>query len=295
MATGRAPRSSAPARKKPARMDVSEVDGARSILDLGPDDEARNSTVDRALRVLEAFLLGEPQLGVLEISRQLDLDKSVIHRILATLVRRRFIEQDPASRRYQIGLRVWELGQRYLAGHQLEDLADAELTKVVGRHPYASANFATLDGADVVVVSTVRGPGPINVYIDPGTRLAAELTATGRALLAYLPEVQMTRAVNKRRQAGLGGRTAIQLSDLADELETIRRQGYSLSRGEYVPGIGTVAVAIRGASGEPVAALSIEFLIAPETADLWVTLPAELQASAEEIERVINAPAALSS
>ncbi|MCL2781848.1 MAG: helix-turn-helix domain-containing protein, partial [Actinomycetia bacterium] len=92
-----------------------------------PDPGARNSTVDRALRVLEAFLVDEPQLGVVELSRQLDLDKSVIHRILATLVRRRFIEQDPVSRRYQIGLRVWELGQRYRAGHQLRDLAEKEL------------------------------------------------------------------------------------------------------------------------------------------------------------------------
>jgi DNA-binding IclR family transcriptional regulator len=228
---------------------------------------------------------------VLELSRQLDLDKSVIHRILATLVRRRFIEQDPASRRYQIGLRVWELGQRYLAGDQLEDLAERELTKVVGRHAYASAYLATLDGADVVVVTTVRGPGPINVYIDPGTRLAAELTATGRALLAYLSDVQMARAVNKRRRAGLGGRPSVALSELRKELALIRRTGFSISRGEYVPGIGTVAVAIRGTSGEPIAALSIDFLIAPETEDLWTELPVELQASAEEIERVINGPA----
>ena len=261
-----------------------------SPLDVGPEDEARNSTVDRALRVLEAFLVGESQLGVLELSRQLDLDKSVIHRILATLVRRRFIEQDPASRRYQIGLRVWELGQRYLAGHHLEELAEKELTKVVSRHPYATAYLATLDGADVVVVATVRGPGPINVYIDPGTRLAAELTGTGRALLAHLPEVQMIRAVNRRRQAGLGGRPAVALKELSKELALIRFQGHSISRGEYVPGIGTVAVAVRGASGQPIASLSIDFLIAPETEALWSELPAELQASAEEIERVVNAP-----
>jgi DNA-binding IclR family transcriptional regulator len=52
-----------------------------------------------------------------------------------------------------------------------------------------------------------------------------------------------------------------------------------------------VAVAIRGVSGEPIAALSIEFLISPETEYLWTELPVELQASVQEIERVINAPA----
>ena len=263
----------------------------RSGIDIGPDDEARNSTVDRALRVLEAFLGGDSQLGVLELSRQLDLDKSVIHRILATLVRRRFIEQDPASRRYQIGLRVWELGQRYTSGGQLEDLAETELRRVVGHHPYATGYLAKLDGADVVVVMTIRGPGPVNVYIDPGTRLAAELTATGRALLAHVPEVQMTRAVSTRRQAGLGGRPAMPLMELRQELAQIRERGHSISRGDYAPGIGTVATAVRAANGEPIAALSIDFLIAPETEALWKELPIELEASAAEIGRLVNASA----
>ncbi len=267
--------------------DTAGVD--RVGLDVTPDDEARNSTVDRALRVLEAFLVDEPQLGVLELSRKLELDKSVIHRILATLVRRRFIEQDPVSRRYQVGLRVWELGQRYAVGHQMEALAEAELEKVVGPHPYATGYFSTLDGADVVVVRTVRGPGPVNVYIDPGTRLAAELTVTGRSLLACLPEAQMVRAVQKRRQAGLGGRTGKALADLEKDLAKIRDEGLSLSRGDYAPGIGTVAVAIRTADGSPIGALSVDFLIAPETDGLWDDVPVKLAASATEIERVVNA------
>jgi IclR family transcriptional regulator, KDG regulon repressor len=258
-------------------------------LDVTPDDEARNSTVDRALRVLEAFLVDEPQLGVLELSRKLDLDKSVIHRILATLVRRRFIEQDPVSRRYQVGLRVWELGQRYVAGHQLEALAETELEKVVGHAAYATGYFSTLDGADVVVVRTVRGPGPVNVYIDPGTRLAAELTVTGRSLLACLPEAQMLRAVQKRRQAGLGGRSGKALEDLEKDLAQVREEGLSLSRGDYAPGIGTVAVAVRTSDGNPIGALSVDFLIAPETDSLWDEIPINLAASAAEIERVVNA------
>jgi IclR family KDG regulon transcriptional repressor len=268
---------------------VSPIEVTES-LEIGLEDgEARNSTVDRALRVLEAFLDADSELGVLELSRQLDLDKSVIHRILVTLVRRRFLEQDPVSRRYRIGLRVWELGQRYLPGHDLEELANRELTRIVSRHAYATAYLAVLDGADVVVVTTLRGPGPINVHIDPGTRIAAELTATGRSLLAHLPDAQLTRLVTKRRAAGLGGRTPLPLKDLVTQLETVRSDGVSVSRGEYVPGIGTVAVAIRGPLGVPLAALTIDFLIAPETESLWDVVPGELAASAQEIERVVNA------
>jgi DNA-binding IclR family transcriptional regulator len=98
----------------------------------------------------------------------------------------------------------------------------------------------------------------------------------------------MTRRVNKRRQAGLGGRPTASLDDLRAELASIRERGHSISRGEYVAGIGTVAVAVRSSSGEPVAALSIDFLVAPETERLLEQLPVELTHIADEIERAVQ-------
>src|SRR5690606_29824715 len=128
----------------------------------------------------------ESELGVLELSRQLSLDKSVIHRILATLVARRFLEQDPISRRYRVGLRVWELGQRFLTGQPLKEVAERELRRMISSHAYATAYISELDHGDIVVSTTVVGPGPLNITINPGTRMMAELTTTGRTMLAQL-------------------------------------------------------------------------------------------------------------
>ncbi|MCL1898324.1 MAG: IclR family transcriptional regulator [Micrococcales bacterium] len=253
----------------------------------------RNLTVDRALRVLEAFLGSETQLGVVELSRQLDLDKSVIHRILTTLAGRRFIEQDPLTRRYQIGLRVWELGQRYRTSHQLRNLAEAELTAITRKHPYTTGYLSTLDTADVVVVTTVRGPGPINLYSDPSTHLIAELTTTGRVLLAWLPQAQLATLVDPNRHGGPAEMPAVSMTDLAAALAAIRERGYGTNQGgPYAPpGTGTVAVAIRAPQGQAMAALTVDFLIGPETEKLWSKLPGELTASAARIEHVINAEA----
>ncbi len=251
--------------------------------------EARNSTVDRALRVLEAFLSDDEALGVLELSRQLDLDKSVIHRILSTLVARRFLEQDPSTRRYRVGLRVWELGQRYMSGQLLKDLAEKELTRMIATHPYATGYLAQLDGGDVVVVSTVRGPGPINVYIDPGSRLVGEVTTTGRVLLAQLAPVEAERIVSRRRLRGTADRPVGDLEHLARDLADIRERGFASSVGRYTPGVGTVAHAIVASTGEPLMSLSVDFLVGPETEDLFEVLPGELAECVREIERVIHA------
>ena len=163
--------------------------GHRGGTDLAPraSVSAQNSTVDRALRVLQVFLDKGNDLGVLEIAATLDLDKSVVHRILATLVRRRFLEQDHATRKYRVGLRVWELGRLYVSGVQLEELAMERLTTLMGGLSYTTGALSILDGAEVVVLTCVRGPGPFNITLEPGLRLPAALTATGRAMWPTCP------------------------------------------------------------------------------------------------------------
>jgi IclR family KDG regulon transcriptional repressor len=245
-------------------------------------DDAKNSTVDRALRVLDAFLTEERELGVLEIARMVELDKSVIHRILTTLVRRGFLEQNPVSRRYRVGLRAWELGQRYVAGHQLEELATAALTRVVENHPYTTGSLSVLDGADVVVLLAVRSAGPVSVYVDPGTRLPAALTASGRAVLAYAKLDEVTVAV---RGGGAAGHPRPRAAQVARDLAEIRATGHAVNRGVYFPGIATIAGCVRDSAGTPLGALSVYFPIAPETEDLFAKLPDALHDAVEEVSR----------
>lgn len=256
-----------------------------------PPGNAPNSTVDRALRVLEAFLADEDTLGVLDLSRHLGLDKSVIHRILSTLVARRFLEQDPVTRRYRVGLRIWELGQHYLAGQLLTDVAEKELSRMIAGHSYATGYLAKLDGGDVVVVSTIRGPGPINLYMDPGSRLAAELTTTGRTLLAYLPPAKAAQIIARRRVAGNGRREVPSATDLEDELAAIRRRGYGENIGGYAAGVNTAAVALCDSDGTPVLALSVDFLSMPETEGLSAVIPIELQECIGRIEHILQTAA----
>lgn len=250
---------------------------------------AKNSTVDRALQVLEAFLADEESLALADLTRVLPLDASVIHRILATLVRRQFLKQDPASKRYGVGLRTWEIGQRYLASSPLAELAEEAVDGVVRRHPYTTGYVATLDGDQMVILATVRGPGPVNIMIDPGTRMPAALTATGRAMLAYLPadRLQRLRARLAAQREGRPGSRRPQ--DLASDLRQIRERGFVVNRGEYFPGIGTVALSIRGAGGGPMLAISVDFPIAIETEHLFENLPDQLKAAVSVLGRVVPA------
>lgn len=253
------------------------------------EGEAKNTAVDRALQVLEAFLVDRERMSLAELSRVLNLDKSVIHRILATLVRRRFLEQDPDSKRYDVGLRMWEIGQRYMAASPLEELAQEALASVVSRHSYATGYVATLDGDQVVVVSTVRGRGPVNIYIDPGTRMPAALTATGRVLLAYLPVDRLRRIIPRLSAQRRGRPGSRPVESLDEELKEILERGYAENRGEYFPGIGTVALCVRNADTGPMAAIAVDFPIAIETENLFDDLPGQLREAVTNLGRLVPA------
>lgn len=254
-----------------------------------PDNsKAKNVTVDRALRVLEAFLPKHGDLTLADLSKALKLDKSVIHRILATLVRRRFLEQDPVTKGYRVGLRMWEIGQHYVTGSPLEERAGEAIAEVVSSHPYATGYFATLDRDQTVVIRTVRGPGPINIHIDPGTRLPAGVTATGKALLAQLPPDELDELRETLNRQRVDRPRAAAKTSLDEDLKLIAKQGYAVNRGEFFPGIGTVAMAIQDASGRPVAALSVDFPITSETQSLWSELPKELREAVDELEALVR-------
>jgi IclR family transcriptional regulator, KDG regulon repressor len=245
---------------------------------------AQNSTVDRALRVLQVFLEKGNDLGVLEIAAALDLDKSVVHRILATLVRRRFLEQDHTTRKYRVGLRVWELGRLYVSGVQLEELAMERLTILLGNLSYTTGALSILDGAEVVVLTCVRGAGPFNITLEPGLRLPAALTATGRAMLAYLPGDELEALSGDLLLEQRQHSSVRSMDDLLKELARIRKQGYATNRGEYFPGVGTVAGCVRDRAGGPLLGISVEFPAVPETEPLWDILPGRLTPLARALE-----------
>lgn len=68
------------------------------------------ASVRRAVRVLTSFSADRPALGISDLSRQLDMPKSMVHRLVSTLVAERLLEQDPATAKYRLGPRLYELG-----------------------------------------------------------------------------------------------------------------------------------------------------------------------------------------
>jgi DNA-binding IclR family transcriptional regulator len=242
----------------------------------------KNVAADRVLSVLSAFRAADGDFGVSEIATAVGLDKSVVHRILATLVSHGFVDRDPETRRYRVGLGAWELGQRYTAIAAVSRTVTPLLRRLVEEFG-GTGYLARLEGLEIVYVGVVQSRGPLRVHVEVGSRGYAHATAVGKAMLACLPEPELharlgpVRSLPTRTEATIGSKAR-----LVAELERVRADGYALNRGEHIRGVGSVGAAIRDEAGSPLAGVSVGFPMLEEFEPLWDDLPQPLTALVAE-------------
>jgi DNA-binding IclR family transcriptional regulator len=246
-------------------------------------------SADRALAVLD--LVGER--GVVrftDLVTELGLPRSSAHGLLQTLVSRGWLEHDPVSRQFSLGLRVWQLGQRYAGHRDVATLAKPvmdELAAELGE----TVQMARLDGVENVYIAISEAPRPMRLASSVGMRLHAHGTGIGKALLSQLDPAEARRRLAAVELPRFTDHTLTDVAQLVDVLDRVREQGYALDDEEYLPGCRCVAVPLPvDGNGGLQLALSVTapvFRCGPD----WPQAPlAALQAGAARIRERVRAP-----
>src|SRR5574341_626777 len=141
---------------------------------------ALNQSLARGLAILEAFGREAPELGIRQLSRTLNLDKSIVHRLARTLAERGFLEQNPATLRYRIGARTFQVGQQDALGNGLEEAA-LPVLRVLTREHELNAYLGVLSQDAVLYLQALQSTGPIIIRATPGSRARLHSTALGKA------------------------------------------------------------------------------------------------------------------
>jgi IclR family KDG regulon transcriptional repressor len=245
-------------------------------------------SLDRALRILEG--LGERQLGVSEIAREQGLTKSTAFRIASHLRRAGYLQQDPDTGRYALGLRLLDLGQRVARGLDVRRVARPTMFALAER-ARASVFLAVLFQGRVVNVEQVDSPEPVRVAFDGADfELLPHAIATGKVLLAALPAAERAQAIDALALRPLTPHTLTSRDDVARELDRVARQGYAVNDQEQVLGVRGVAAPIYDHRGETVAAISAAAPSARLTRELLPAHTTSVRAAADEISRNLGAP-----
>lgn len=217
---------------------------------------ALTQSVERALSVLLCFSDAHPKLRVTEIAAQLDLNQSTASRLLATMESLGFVERDPLTAQYGLGLELVTLAGIALNQLEVRRQAVAELSAVAAELGLA-ANLAVLRNDELFYLATAEGPRAPKLYTMIGKRAPLHATAMGKAFLAHLsPQVQES-LLARLPYPRFTRFTAGSADELRPMLDSARVHGYAIEREELAFGRACVAAVIRDASGAVVAATSI--------------------------------------
>lgn len=239
----------------------------------------------RALRVLR-YLATQPDPVTLErLAAAVDLPRSSAYHLLRVMADEGFVTHLVDEHRFGLGVAAFEVGSGYVRQEPLQRIARRPLAALVDRLGH-SAHLAVLHGRDVLYVVEERAPGRPPLVTDVGVRLPAHLTASGRAVLAALPPVQV-RALYPDRSAfvdrhGTGPSTP---SALRSVLSATRQRGYAVEEGEVTPGLASVAAAVLDHNSHPVAGVAVTYP-ADDVSDPMAIAAATQQTAAQLGRRV---------
>lgn len=248
-----------------------------------------DTTVLKALSILEALARSSAPLGVTELAGTLDLSKSNVHRLLQTLASQGYVT--PIDRRYAATTKLWELGALVIGRLDVSRIA-APIMQCLVATVDETAHLSVLDMAacEVVSIHNVESTQPVRAYSRIGQRTPAHCVATGKALLS----AQAVEALQKLPEElpRFTKHTLYRRADLLKVLQKAKRDGYATNVGEWREQVGGAATVIYDHVGSPVAALGLTVPVErlkPKVMGRYIPL---LTAAAAEISRLMGAPQA---
>ncbi len=145
---------------------------------------------DQTLRILSLLAGSRGPLPASMIATQLGLPRSTVYHLLATMQEHGFVMHLPEARRYGLGIAAFELSSAYARQEPIARIGRPLVASLVDRVGF-SAHLAVPHGRDVLYVVEERAKGAPALVTDIDVRLPAQLTASGRAILAALPKAQL--------------------------------------------------------------------------------------------------------
>ena len=209
----------------------------------------------RAISILDCFRPDQPELGVREIARQLDLPRSTVGRLLATMLSAGILSQNPLTNRYKIGPKVLQWSSTYLSRLDLVSEARPVLAEL-HRITRETVGLYILDGIERVCIELIESPEHLRVVIRRGERMPLHAGSAGKALLAFMPP-ELVKQVFAKPLEKMTPNTITQRKALLAELEKVRENGYATSRSERFEDTLGLAAPIFDATGKVVAALNV--------------------------------------
>jgi DNA-binding IclR family transcriptional regulator len=220
-------------------------------------DTVTTRTLSRGLAVLEALASAdELGLGPSAVGEKVGLDKATVTRLLRTLVETGYVAQDEISRRYRLTGKILRLAHGVTAQLDLQRVARPHLKRLredVGE----TVHLGIREGLEVFYVDKLVSANSIQLVSEVGQTMPLHTTSLGKAIVATLSEADREALYRQMDFAPRTSRTIRSVEQFREEIARTQARGYAIDDRENEDFGACVAVAIVGADGRAVAALSV--------------------------------------
>jgi IclR family pca regulon transcriptional regulator len=217
-------------------------------------DPSFMTSLARGLAVVQAFSDSRKPQTIAQISQKTGIPRAAVRRCLFTLQQLGYV--DAELNNFSLRPKVLTLGYSYLSSTPLT-VSSQPYLNAISRDLGESCSIAVLDDGEVLYVARSAASRVMSVALNTGSRLPAYCTSLGRVMLAYLAPDQLDAYFAKAKLRPMTDKTVTNQKRLREILAGVRQDGYAINDEELELGLRSIAVPVRGASGQVVAALNV--------------------------------------
>ena len=220
--------------------------------------ESKNpiQVADRLFLVLET-LAEHSSCGLIELSTQLNLHKSTIHRLLTSLTYLGYVKQDDANGKYSLTFKIAELSNKMLSKVDIIEIVHPHLKKLM-EQTGETVHFVQLDDTQAIYIDKVEAyQNSIRMVSMVGNHVPLYCSGVGKAIAASLPEVELKRIWEATDIRQRTPHTIVDYDAFLKELEGVHTNGYAMDNEENEMGVRCIAAALSSDRGHTPYAFSI--------------------------------------
>lgn len=246
-------------------------------------------TVEKALEIIE-LLTGNQYIdgvSISELSKELDLGKSTVHRIIETMEAKGYIHQDNDTKKYHLSWKLFELGNSIPRRRNLFTM-DTTLLQALCDKFQETVNMGVRVDDSVVTIHKINPTSSLIANLQIGTREALHATAMGKALMSQMTREEIVKLLGTGPYEQFTSKTIKDVNQLTENINIIRGRGYSLDDEEYSAGLTCISVPLKNYRNEIVAAISISGATIRMTEDKLNEIQKELKHVAERLSAYLG-------
>ena len=237
------------------------------------------TSVKDAMRILRLYTKDCPELGVTEISRKIGRSKSTTHRLISMLTDKGYLQKNPDTNKYCLGLSVLRLSGVMITHKMILRESERLLNKLTDELGEAT-HLGVLEGAYIAYLYKADPKQPASLRSDIGKRNPTFCTGVGKAILAFLPPKMVDQIIEE--SLIVYGRHSFDPDQLKRQLAVIRDNGYTVCTDELHEGVTSIGAPVFDYSETVVAGLSV----AGPTQRIKANLPGMIDSVTETANKI---------